>query len=147
MYRKFLLELLKFFSIADKLDRKKGTNKKAGIDDVVNTDEIEQMKLGTDLNGNQINIGRSLANMKNAANLLNSVKRKDIIKQMIDDLKSGAKNIAASKQLWESTRKVADETYANIQKANEEISAKLKEAKDKKGAEAPASAAAEEPKA
>ena len=145
--RKFLLELLKFFSLAAKLARKTGTNKKAGIDDVVNTDEIEQMKLGTDLDGNQINIGRSLANMKNTANLLNSVKRKDIIKQMIDDLKSGAKNIAASKQLWESTRKVADETYANIQKANEEISAKLKEAKDKKGAEAPASAAAEEPKA
>ena len=145
--RKFLLELLKFFSLAAKLARKTGTNKKAGIDDVVNTDEIEQMKLGTDLNGNQINIGKSLANMKNAANLLNSFKRKDIIKQMIDDLKSGAKNIAAIKQLWESTRKVVDETYANIQKANEEISAKLKEAKDKKGAEAPASAAAEEPKA
>ena len=144
--RKFLLELLKFFSLAAKLARKTGTNKKAGIDDVVNTDEIEQMKLGTDLDGNQINIGRSLANMKNTANLLNSVKRKDIIKQMIDDLKSGAKNIAASKQLWESTRKVADETYANIQKANEEISAKLKEAKDKKGAEAPASDAAEGPK-
>ena len=144
--RKFLLELLKFFSLAAKLARKTGTNKKAGIDDVVNTDEIEQMKLGTDLNGNQIDMGSTLARMKDAANVLNSVKRKDLRKKIIDDLKAGAKDIAATKQLWESTRKVADETYANIQKANEEISAKLKETKDNKGA-APASAAAEEPKA
>ena len=145
--RKFSLELLKFFSLAAKLARKTGTNKKAGIDDVVNTDEIEQMKLGTDLNGNQINMSSALARMKNVVNVLNYVERKDIRKKLIDDLKAGAKNIAASKQLWESTRKIADETYANIQKANEEISAKLKEAKDKKGAEAPTSAAAEEPKA
>ena len=137
--RKVLMALLKYCNLSVKLAKKKGNlDKKAGIDDYIYTDALDYYSDA---------FKKSMDDIKN-------VSVKDLRKQILEDQKfvaAGATSQSGgvAKEI-ETVQKATESNQAHLTELEKDISdleTKLKEAKDKKGAEAPASAAAEEPKA
>ena len=140
--RKVLMTLLKYCNLSVKLAKKTGSDKKVGIDDVVDTDKIS---LFSDA------FKKSMDDIKN-------VSVKDLRKKILEDQAFEARIVNSTRydgkngvgEEIKTVQKVTESIQANLTKLEtdvKDLEAKLKEAKDKKGAEAPASAAAEEPKA
>ena len=140
--RKVLMALLKYCNLSVKLAKKTGSDKKVGIDDVVDTDKIT---IFSDA-------------FKKSMDDINNVSVKDLRKQILDDLKFNARGANSTRydgkngvdEEIKAVQKGTESIQANLTKLEtdvKDLEAKLKETKDKKGVEAPASAAAEEPKA
>ena len=140
--RKVLMTLLKYCNLSVKLAKKTGSDKKVGIDDVVDTDKISSFSDA---------FKKSMDDIKN-------VSVKDLRKKILEDQSFVAHDVNSPRydgkngvdEEIKTVQKVTESIQANLTKLEtdvKDLEAKLKEAKDKKGAEAPASAAAEEPKA
>ena len=133
--RKLTIEILKFFNRAAKVARKTGPNKKIGIDDVVDTDEIANMKFADDsVVSGGYTVKKMVGDAEEAANNLNSSDYKKIKDHFINSLKSDGINIEELKKDIEFSNKIYTTSMEKLVKANEKLSQDLKNAKDKKGA-------------
>ena len=129
--RKILMATLKYCNLSVKLAKKTGSDKKVGIDDVVDTDKIPKISNA----------------FVSAIDSIKNISAKDLRKQILEDYSDVAKggfngDIETVQNINESYKKV----LTDIEKDIKDLEAKLKETKDKKDSKAEVPSA-EEPKA
>ena len=129
--RKILMAMLKYCNLSVKLAKKTGSDKKVGIDDVVDTDKVPKFSDAFNY----------------SMDVIKNISAKDLRKKILENYSDAAKNgydgdIETVQKVNESYQKA----LTNIEKDINDLETKLKETKDKKDSKAEASAA-EEPKA